>query len=825
MKDKTKNYSLLNISLILMLMFIIAIHTQLLSGDGISFYFQNMLFRLAVPFLTMYAGFYLSSIITNDNRFTIIKKMVFVYLCSSLVYILLNCCLNNDFTIDYLLNNFWQLIIGNSWTIISLLGSIIISTIIVTHLKSNKYLKYCIGIFLILYLVGLVFNTYNFISFDSVISNFTNFFVTKFNNNNNFLFSGTLFFSIGYYLEREKKFHNISKKYNIAVIIGLILTFVALFFEVSIVKKHISLLSNYEYYLSFIFILPLLFVLLINSKLNEKLPVNKDLSALVGIGYIIHFFIIQLFDIFIGKLNNVVYFIIISLITILFSLIILKLAKKKNKEFNVLYLCLYVIVGLIILDALFKIINIVIWGDEVCSLMMTKHTFSSIVNLQVQDVHPPLYYFMLKIFDSIMKLIVNKNPIIIGKVFSFIPLLILLVFDVTKIRKSFGNLTASLFALFLVGMPNMLQYFLEIRMYSWALCFVTIAFVYLFDILKTNNNKSWILFVIFCLLSAYTHLYACLAICLMFLFLLINFLIKKDKNCLKKWFIFGMITFVLYIPWIIALFRQLMIIGSDGYWIEPITWKNIPEYINFIFFAETSDVLSKSMIGILLILLYVMVLIYNIKNKNPEERKFIYMGLLVMILTMGIGIFVSIVKTPVFVSRYMQPTFGCLWLSFSIGLSFLMKKNNWNILLLFIPLTVIATNVNTFTRYENMLESRLETFFEAQDELKGNTIITNYNHIEELLSYYHRDNTIYLYSEINHNMIKGLYGNLKDNLNADQVKDLVENNETVYFVLQDNTIDLNKELENTNICIEKLQSFSEDWYYMSLNRLYVCENN
>ena len=126
-----------------------------------------------------------------------------------------------------------------------------------------------------------------------------------------------------------------------------------------------------------------------------------------------------------------------------------------------------------------------IWGDEIYTLVMLNSPLSDMINIGVGDVHPLLYYFMYKAFlKPVAFLITNYNPIIVGKLLSIIPLYLMLILGATKIRKNFGWLTAGIFALCIVCMPQLMNFYTQLRMYSWALFFVTASFVYIWEIIN-----------------------------------------------------------------------------------------------------------------------------------------------------------------------------------------------------------------------------------------------------------------------------------------------------------------------------------------------------
>lgn len=166
-------------------------------------------------------------------------------------------------------------------------------------------------------------------------------------------------------------------------------------------------------------------------------------------------------------------------------------------------------IALIVLGAIFAILpcfHTNIWFDESYSLSISKHSFGEIWSIGAYDVHPVLYYWMLKI----VRLLTNDSIMAI-KIFSWVPLVIMGILGYTHIRKDFGEKTGLFFSFFAMLLPTCLIYSCEARMYSWAMLFVTIMFIYCYRILKSDkaSNKNWIIFSIF----SYTLLWTYFSIC------------------------------------------------------------------------------------------------------------------------------------------------------------------------------------------------------------------------------------------------------------------------------------------------------------------------
>lgn len=120
---------------------------------------------------------------------------------------------------------------------------------------------------------------------------------------------------------------------------------------------------------------------------------------------------------------------------------------------------------------------------------------------------------------------------------SIIPLYLMLILGATKIRKNFGWLTAGIFALCIVCMPQLMNFYTQLRMYSWALFFVTASFVYIWEIINNESSyKNWGVLILLTICSVYTHYFSGIASFILYLFLFV-YLIKNNKKDLKNGFL------------------------------------------------------------------------------------------------------------------------------------------------------------------------------------------------------------------------------------------------------------------------------------------------
>ena len=189
----------------------------------------------------------------------------------------------------------------------------------------------------------------------------------------------------------------------------------------------------------------------------------------------------------------------------------------------------YLHIAIIILGSIFILFSSFhesLWFDESYSVGIASHSFSEIWSIGSHDVHPILYYFMLRIVGFF-----TGNSILAYRLFSAVPLIILGILGYTHLRKDFGEKTGFIFSFLILFMPVTLVYAGEIRMYTWAMLFVFGAALYGYRIYKSGiSNKNWIIFSIFSLASAYTHYYSLVAVAIINIALFIYFLVNNVKQ-------------------------------------------------------------------------------------------------------------------------------------------------------------------------------------------------------------------------------------------------------------------------------------------------------
>lgn len=380
----------------------------------------------------------------------------------------------------------------------------------------------------------------------------------------------------------------------------------------------------------------------------------------------------------------------------------------------------FILVGTVLLILL--TLNQSVWRDEAFSLNLVNLNFKDMLYMASLDVHPPLYYFLLKVFLVGFEFLSGtENLIIVSKLFSIIPWLLLVSFFTYQYNKEGKCLEAFIFNVCMFG-TVFIPYSIEIRMYSWALLFVTVSAFYCLQIIKRGETKNWCLFLIFSMLSAYTHYYATVAVA--FLYLVLLFTVVKNRKSYKPWLVVVGLSILIYLPWFLIALKQIFE-KSGNYWIEPITISSLISYINFPF-ATGYPLFTISMFLIVLV-----VIVISIKKLIKLDRYLTLIGLGTPIFLTLVGIIVSVIIRPFFVARYMIPALGVFWLLIASMISNSKFKKS-------IVISIFLINVVTYSYWFNLERMRDQQYKQFSNYLVSTSdeyLVANQD-LYVLLNYY-----------------------------------------------------------------------------------------
>lgn len=381
------------------------------------------------------------------------------------------------------------------------------------------------------------------------------------------------------------------------------------------------------------------------------------------------------------------------------------------------------IVGIMIYISL--IFNENVWLDEAFTASLIRTNFINVIERSIHDTLPPLYNILLKLSTDLL-----GYSVPVMKIVSILPMAGTILLGSTFVYRRFGIKTSCLYIICIVSMPQLLYYGLEIRMYSLGLFFVTGAGIFAVECIYTGKWKYFFLFSFMTALAGYTHHFALVSSGFVYLFFLIYCLwIRKDL--LQKWILSASLALGLYFPCFLVTLKQMGSVHS--YFSMPdITLPVLIKYMRYPFtvgFTPLTLLLAASMAFVLLR--------FFIYPKNSVSFfLFSYFTIYLCVLIFG-AVASWLMDANIFVDRYLFPSFGLLWLFFSIEVGKLRAKEYGFFLTLALLIGVVSYHNQYKLEYTEGIEEVLTFFDKNKDNYDGYLIPEGEYEVMECMTFYY----------------------------------------------------------------------------------------
>ena len=439
----------------------------------------------------------------------------------------------------------------------------------------------------------------------------------------------------------------------------------------------------------------------------------------------------------------------------------------------------YIFFAILSLFSLGLIFNNNVWFDEAYTLSLIRHNFSDLISIIKSDMHPPLYFISLKLFSEIF-----GYSVLATKIFSVIGYIATLLLGCTVIKKYFGSFASIIYMLAVGAIPMSLYFSGQQRSYSWCIFFVALCFIEALLFIENNKYNHCFIFVISALSAAYNHIYALLAIGIIFAFVNIYILIKNRK-LIKAIILSDILIIIGYLPWFLPLLFQTKA-ASGSFWL-----KNV-EPLSIIVFI-TGIVIS----AVILI--------------KKENRSLPVIFAIICILSIQfIGLFVTIFIRPLYIARYSVVVLGIFAILIAFGVNNTNEKFKKAVCVGLSALNVICVIATGIFEYN----SSMNKFFDRFDKIAApsNTFIYCDSSFG-IMSYYFPDDThICTYSK----PWFAAFDNVEC-IDKNDLPDKISPNNTVWFVK--NELTKTPGYIQSSFIIEFVDSFKCDFNTFTVYRL------
>ena len=384
-----------------------------------------------------------------------------------------------------------------------------------------------------------------------------------------------------------------------------------------------------------------------------------------------------------------------------------------------------------------------LWADEAYTMLLVQKPWPEAWKLLISDVHPPLYYMIVKLICTLFGYSV---PVVKGISAAFICLTMLQ--GIWLIGPEFGKKTAAIYIAAVGLMPQLIRHGVEPRMYPQAMCFVTACGLLAYSLRKHRRERGlfwrWIGFWAFGTAAAYTHYYALVSVAWIYGFLLLAFLFDRAvrKTAVRRWLLCLAVSIAAYLPWLFVFVGQAVQV-EENYWIEQPSLGTAIRWAGWLFKTEAMPV------SLLFTVVFAFGFVWLLWRGITEQREELLAGAAgygILFLTVLTGVTAGILFRPVFVPRYMIPAAGLA--AFGLAVFIAQMPRRLTALLCGLLLLTGGLGYRDVWKEEYGIQTA-RTRSEIERMLKpGDRLIYDYGHIGLVLEYYYPDYEVAYWEDV-----------------------------------------------------------------------------
>ena len=327
-----------------------------------------------------------------------------------------------------------------------------------------------------------------------------------------------------------------------------------------------------------------------------------------------------------------------------------------GRDYGILAVGLAAFAGL----SLATITKFSIWFDEAFGAYLIRFDFWHIATYTAADVHPPFYYWLLKLWSLVFgtsELGLRSMSVFFG--------MVAILFGYVLVKRLFGRRAAIFGILFMALSPMLIRYGQEMRMYTLVTAIVMAATYVLVLATETGKRKYWIIYGVLLALGMWTHYFAALAWLAHWVWrACVVAKTEKRQNFIRKffskeWLVAHGIAIALFALWVPALLFQTLNVQINGFWIPPVTPVTLPNFFTNVLYYQDQDTVSSWMTLLFVVIIGAVVAwaIWLYRKLNKEEQKsFALIGALAFVPIALLFIASMPPLRSSFVDRYLIPS-------------------------------------------------------------------------------------------------------------------------------------------------------------------------
>ena len=288
-----------------------------------------------------------------------------------------------------------------------------------------------------------------------------------------------------------------------------------------------------------------------------------------------------------------------------------------------------------------------LWSDEIYTKSMLGGSLSDFFAKFKNDLHPPLYYFGLRMFTGLFGL-----SAVSLRLFSVLGILSTILLGYFAGQRVFGKQGALYFCLMLVSVPMLAAYSHQARMYTWGAFSVTGVFLYSYLFMRTWKNRDLFLLFVFTLLAMYTHYYCMAAAFVANIFVFLHLVLTKNKKWLPHLFSLLSAT-ILFLPWLFMFIIQIKKV-QHAFWAPEVSLNAILSCFKIPFTEQFWTTNYSILLTILIYSLIVITILVSFTKLFSEYRLVLWLSLSIFLGTLLVVTIISLFSQPILSTRYVM---------------------------------------------------------------------------------------------------------------------------------------------------------------------------
>jgi len=334
-------------------------------------------------------------------------------------------------------------------------------------------------------------------------------------------------------------------------------------------------------------------------------------------------------------------------------------------------------IGVFVALAASTVTKFSIWFDEAFGSFLIRFNFVDLTRYTASDVHPPLYYWLLKLWTTAFgntELGIRSMSIFFGAV--------TVVFAFLLMLRLFGRRAAYVSLLFLVLSPMFIRYGQEARMYTLLTAIVVAATYILVHATETKKRWAWVTYGVLVALGMLTQYFAALAWVAHWVWRFVTVRTPKEKFSQsirklfdKQWLIAHGVAILLFAFWMPFLIMQFLTIQGYGFWIKPVSVSTVPDFLSdFLLFSDAGSVKSWVALGVyFLVVVMVVLVVRTLRTLHGNQRNGYLLMISLVVVPMVLLLLMSMPPLrSAFVDRYLLTS--VVFLSLLIGVTLVLSR-------------------------------------------------------------------------------------------------------------------------------------------------------